>query len=144
MVADQRAQAPPVVGEEDAVGRRLGEVEVEGAAGVPGQGAGTEGEAHASDGGKSRSRARSARQAVVVPAAAIAALMRPPTMKIVKPSWIAVDQDMSVANFSHGTPIPKMASWATTKPSAAAAGRRSRPRSASVPMIQAARTKPSR
>ena len=59
-VADQRAQPPPVVGEEDAVRGRLGEIEVEGAAGLPGERAGAEGEAHASDGGKSRSRATKA------------------------------------------------------------------------------------
>jgi hypothetical protein len=42
---------------------------------------------------------------------AAAALISPPTIKIVKPSWIAVGHARPVEIFSHGTPIPKMISW---------------------------------
>ena len=62
------------------------------------------------------------------------ALMIPPTMKIAKPLWMASPQVMSVATFSHGTPIPKIASWPAQNARNAMCGLRSAPSSARRPM----------
>ena len=65
-------------------------------------------------GRRRRAYRRSISHATRVSTPAAAALMSPPTMKMVNPSWIAVDQLTPVDTFNHGTPIPKMISWPAT------------------------------
>ncbi len=52
----------------------------------------------------------SSRHAEGISRPASSALMTPPRMKMVNPSWIAADQDSDRSTFSHGTPTPKMSS----------------------------------